>query len=150
MKFVRIPERRIEEWWKGLETARRYSLKLKEALGRVSVLLHGSYARGDFNLWSDIDLIVVSERFEGLRPLDRYELLPDYPPRVEPLLVTPQEFEEMLGKPAWRQALDRGVILVVDEHGIAVRLREAGLRRVYGLEEVIEKLREIRGGLRSG
>jgi len=39
------------------------------------VVLHGSFACGGFNVWSDVDLLVVSERFRGVGILDRYNLL---------------------------------------------------------------------------
>jgi len=42
---------------------REYASRLRARLGRLSMALYGSYARGDFNLWSDVDVIVVSERF---------------------------------------------------------------------------------------
>ena len=38
-----------------LEKAIASSERLAAGLGRVTVILHGSYARGDFNLRGDID-----------------------------------------------------------------------------------------------
>ena len=48
-----------------------------EALGTrpSKVILYGSYARGDWHEWSDIDLVVVSPDFEGMGYWDRIEVL---------------------------------------------------------------------------
>ncbi len=59
--------------------------------------MFGSYARGDFNEWSDVDVLIVAERLPR-RPLDRLraveECLNRYP-HVEPIIVTPEELERM-------------------------------------------------------
>lgn len=34
-------------------------------------ILFGSYAKGNYDAWSDIDLVLVSEVFEGIRIKDR-------------------------------------------------------------------------------
>lgn len=38
--------------------------------GDVTVILFGSYARGDYNLASDFDLVVISDKIKG-NPLER-------------------------------------------------------------------------------
>ena len=54
---------------------------LSERLPVQAVMLTGSVARGDFNVWSDIDVVVVAESLpERLR--DRLALLHAY--RTEP------------------------------------------------------------------
>lgn len=40
------------------------------------VFLFGSYARGNYTEWSDIDLAVVSDSFEGRRCEDRKKIRP--------------------------------------------------------------------------
>ncbi len=89
-------------------------------------------SRGDFNLWSDVDVLVASPAFSNMRPLDRYDLLPAVG-RVEPIPVTPAELEKMLAKPSWRQAL-RDAVVIHDPLGVEVALRRAGLkpRRLRG------------------
>lgn len=143
MRSVRLPRRRVEAWLEALARVERTASRLAGRLGRVTVLLHGSYARGDFNLWSDIDVIVVSDAFKGVRVLDRYDMVASLlEPSVEPVLVTPGEFEGMLSKPSWRQALARGVVVVRDDYGVAGMLQRLGIR-VVGLAELVERVRGL-------
>ena len=71
--------------------------RLREVLGDVEVYLFGSYARGDWLLDSDIDLIVVSRGFEGLDLGKRCSLVRRFLPRdrgFDIIAYTPEEFEE--------------------------------------------------------
>lgn len=67
-KRRRLRERRIEE-------AREWVSKLPF---RVTAILIGSYARGDFNIWSDIDILLISEEFIG-RPTERLRFIDALP-----------------------------------------------------------------------
>jgi predicted nucleotidyltransferase len=70
--------------------------RLPRVLGEVEVYLFGSFARGDWLYESDIDLIVVSPRFQGMELGRRYALVRSLLPddvSVELLLYTPEEFE---------------------------------------------------------
>ena len=103
-----------------LEALGAYAGVLRGALGRVTLVLYGSYARGDFNVWSDVDVIIVSEAFEGVRYVERWRLLPPPPPGLEALDAvtwTPGEARVMLGRPSWRKALEHAVV-VVDDYGL--------------------------------
>jgi len=40
----------------------------------VTAVLVDSYARGDFNLWSDVDVLLISDSFPE-RPLERLKML---------------------------------------------------------------------------
>lgn len=63
-----------------------------------TILLYGSYAGGTPDRWSDIDLVIISEDFARIPPLERLELLSlatwkvDAP--IEAIGYTPQEIEE--------------------------------------------------------
>lgn len=57
-----------------VERAKAYVSSLE---GKLSAFLIGSYARGDFNAWSDVDLLVVGD-FRG-NPLERLMEM-DFPP----------------------------------------------------------------------
>lgn len=52
-----------------IRIARDWACSLKF---KATAILIGSYARGDFNLWSDIDILLIAE-FTG-NPLDRLKL----------------------------------------------------------------------------
>lgn len=78
----------------------------------------GSVARGDFNRWSDVDVLVIADALPT-RPLDRLELLlAGAPPGVQPIAWTPAEFarERDRHNPIAAEAL---------EVGVAIRGREA-------------------------
>lgn len=86
---MEIIERRIEERNKVIQEAKSYSENIPF---KCSVMLIGSYARGDFNLWSDKDLLIIGN-FTG-NPLERLRNI-DFPPGYEPIMLTPGEVEKM-------------------------------------------------------
>jgi len=94
------------------QVARDASSWAAELPFRLTAILVGSYARGDFNLWSDIDILLVSEDFEG-GPVERLKAL-DTPPGFQVIPLTPNEF---------RRLLDRGDHLAVEavESGLILR-----------------------------
>ena len=55
---------------------------------KCTALLIGSYARGDFNLWSDVDILIIGE-FSGT-PVERLKNL-NLPPGYEAILLTADE-----------------------------------------------------------
>jgi len=120
--MMKIVEERVRKRREIIEELRRYSESLSNSLGRVSVILFGSTARGDFNLWSDIDIVVISESFEGVRFVERCLALEDPFGNLSPICWTPDEFRAMLSKPAWREAL-RDSLVILDMHGITDELR---------------------------
>jgi predicted nucleotidyltransferase len=94
-----------------IELARGYVRRLSRRLPVASAVVAGSVARGDFNVWSDVDVVVVAEGLPARSP-DRTALLAeDAPPRVQPVGFTPGELEH---------ARRRGNRLVADAdaHGI--------------------------------
>ncbi|MFH1196133.1 MAG: nucleotidyltransferase domain-containing protein [bacterium] len=61
------------------------------------VFLFGSYAKGTYNEWSDIDIAVVSNDFKGIRILDKEKMVTaisavDYD--ISPLPYRPEDFTE--------------------------------------------------------
>ncbi len=68
---------------------------LKRELPVSKVYLHGSFATGKIHEGSDIDLVIVGNFSERLFDrIDRVLRLTRLP--IEPLVYTPQEFEEMV------------------------------------------------------
>jgi len=97
--------RRLRE--RVVKEARRWALSLPF---KSTAILVGSYARGDFNLWSDVDVLLVAE-FEG-RPPQRLRGL-EVPPGYQVVPVTPSEFRRMVerGDPLAVEAFKRGIFL---------------------------------------
>jgi uncharacterized protein len=96
-----------------IERARGYARTLSERLPVRAVVLAGSVARGDFNLWSDIDVLVVADALPARVP-DRLALLAaDAPGGVQVVGFTPAEL---------RRAAQRGNRLVLDAaaHGLVL------------------------------
>ncbi|MFH0875085.1 MAG: nucleotidyltransferase domain-containing protein [archaeon] len=70
--------------------------KLKKKIKIEKVILFGSRARGDNFIHSDIDIIIVSDDFSGMKFADRiYRILElwDYEISLEPFCYTNEEFK---------------------------------------------------------
>lgn len=94
-----------------IERARGYARGLSERLPVQAVILTGSVARGDFNVWSDIDVVVVAESLPARLP-DRLALLhADAPGGVQVVGFTSSE----LGRAAQRS---NRLVLDAAAHGI--------------------------------
>ncbi len=105
-----------------IKKLRVYARRLRKDLGRVSFILFGSFARGDYNLWSDIDVIIISESFREVRFIERCLMIGDPFGNLSPICWTPEEFEEMIRKPSWRKALQHSV-MILDMHGLERKLK---------------------------
>ncbi len=92
--MIRAIEERYAERERLIGLAREHASRLCERLAVRQAAVVGSVARGDFNVWSDVDVVVVVEQLPD-RTLDRLELLMEgRPPRVEPIGFTPAELAE--------------------------------------------------------
>ena len=55
---------------------KEYKIVLKNSgIEAEKILLYGSYASGKANIWSDIDLVIVSKSFGKRNTIDRMEFL---------------------------------------------------------------------------
>jgi hypothetical protein len=93
---------------------------------RVPVLaaaVAGSVARGDFNVWSDIDLIVVVKNLPARLPERSALFAAVAPPGVQTIGFTSEEFESAVSKknPIALEVLSEGVILKGEEFFSRVR-----------------------------
>ena len=82
-----------------LDILERFRVSLvKQGVNPTMIVLYGSYATGRQHEGSDIDVVVVSEYFEGKRFLERIRPLVDaiyelWEP-IEAIPKTPREWEE--------------------------------------------------------
>jgi predicted nucleotidyltransferase len=107
-----LAERRREQQ-RLVELAREYVERLVSRLAVEAAAVAGSVARGDFNVWSDVDVVVIAEGLPE-RALDRSTvLLADAPPRVQPIGYSRSEFERewRRGNPLVREVVERGIVL---------------------------------------
>jgi len=110
---IRALEERYAEQARLMGLARDHVARLSQRLEIREAAVVGSVARGDFNVWSDVDLVIVAEGLPERLP-DRLELLMEgRAPRVEPIGFTPAELEE---------ARRRGNPLVIELDSIGVPL----------------------------
>jgi predicted nucleotidyltransferase len=109
-----IVQRRRAEREAMIDLARDYVRRLSARLDVRAAYVAGSVARGDFNVWSDVDVVVVAEELPERIPDRAALLVADAPPRVQPVGFTPAEFERAREKrnPLVIEALARGVALI--------------------------------------
>lgn len=102
-----VISKRERERRKVIEMVRTYANSLK---GKYTVFLIGSYARGDFNAWSDIDVLLIGD-FQG-NPLERLLRL-DFPPGFEVIPLTENEFDKAIkkNKPIIWDVKNKGIVL---------------------------------------
>lgn len=89
-----VIERRLAEQAEAIAKAAAWATQLVRGRGSISaVVVFGSYARGDFNKWSDIDVLVIDDCLpESGR--DRIDLLwADRPAPVQPVGWTAAELQ---------------------------------------------------------
>ena len=84
----------IEDGEQIYEQLKELANLLKSEHKVKKIYLYGSFARGDFNEASDIDLIIVGE-FDGKMPQRIKKIFDLTSLPVEPLVYTETEFEEM-------------------------------------------------------
>ena len=91
-KLRRVNIERSEEIF---EKIGKYVDAIVAKLNPHKIILFGSFARGDFNEASDVDILVISDFHESFlersKTLTKYN---DFGLPLEPVGYTPQEFEE--------------------------------------------------------
>lgn len=103
---------RVAERARLLALAREYADRLSRRISITAAVVAGSVARGDFNVWSDVDVVVIAEELPA-RAVDRASLLlADAQGGVQPIGYTIAEFAEAnrRGDPLARSALSDGVV----------------------------------------
>jgi len=106
-----IIERRRGEQAVAFDVARRFAATLATEVPLVAAVVFGSYARGDFNTWSDIDVLVVSDELPD-DARERSDLLWRYQRAgVSAIGWTTSEH---------RAHVQRGDPIAVEAHGVGV------------------------------
>ncbi|GBC84288.1 hypothetical protein HRbin11_00713 [bacterium HR11] len=121
-----VLQRRKAQQAELIALGRQFAERAKAALGAVTVWVYGSVARGDFNVWSDVDVLLVAARLPE-DPLERFRLLIHLaPPGVEPKGYTEAEFRRFLQqRKAQVLAMLRPRILLVDDLHLEAQLSKA-------------------------
>lgn len=114
LEVIKERARRREEY---LREARKFAECVLRKLSNSTVIVYGSVARGDYNEWSDIDVLIVTSNNIPQKPMERLDLVYEYVRRglpIEPVIVTYDEFIKLLNRknPLIIDALERGVVLV--------------------------------------
>lgn len=107
---MEIVKKRMEIREKVINEAISWVSKLNY---KVSAVLIGSYARGDFNTWSDVDIMLISDEFKG-NPIERLKKIA-IPPGYEVIPLTLEEFRKLLKK---------NNILAVEAMQVGIKLRD--------------------------
>lgn len=84
--------KRVEHRKKVVEEAKKWAKNLPH---KATAVLIGSYARGDFNLWSDVDILLITD-LAGT-PTKRLREI-DHPPGYQIIPITPKEFQKLVDK----------------------------------------------------
>ena len=97
-----------------IELARSYVDRLARRRPLAAAAVVGSVARGDFNIWSDVDVVVIAEGLPERAPERGSALVEDVAGGVQPVGFTPEEFSHALraGNPLAREAVTTGVVLL--------------------------------------
>lgn len=79
------------------------------------IYLFGSYARGNFHRWSDVDVCVISGKFQGKNSVENKQQLwrwtREVDPRIEPFGLSTQEFKSGIS-PMAHQVKSTGIKIV--------------------------------------
>lgn len=82
-------------------TVRDYVEKIQRQIPVSKAIVFGSFAKGNFDSGSDIDLAIFSDHFESMSRVEGITYLlrnaMEYPVDLEPLAFTNKELEERLG-----------------------------------------------------
>jgi predicted nucleotidyltransferase len=102
-----VISRRERERREVIEKARTYVNSLQ---GSYTSFLIGSYSRGDFNVWSDVDILLIGE-FHG-NPVERLLRL-DFPPGFEVIPINEEELDKAIRKnnPVIWDVKSKGIVL---------------------------------------
>ncbi|MCK4626059.1 MAG: nucleotidyltransferase domain-containing protein [Phycisphaerae bacterium] len=102
-----------------IEIVRRYLAALPGVgIHAERAVLFGSHARGDWDEYSDIDLVVIAPEFDKPRTLEQigqlWQATASADNRIEPIPCGLREWQREQGRPILDIARNEGVIVSVD------------------------------------
>ena len=117
------------------DVLKEYSKAVSSKIGKFTGVLYGSMARGDYNVWSDIDFPVISDKLPE-NPLERLEFLyslTDTP--IEVKGYTRSEFLRMIEtrNPVALDSLVEGKVIVDDGFWEVARNKFEEVKKRYEL-----------------
>jgi predicted nucleotidyltransferase len=126
---MEIVKKRIEERNKVIDEAKKFVCSLK---GKYTAFLIGSYARGDFSIGSDVDILLIGE-FKDKNSLKRLLNL-DFPAGYEVIPLTEKEFLTALENknPITWDVVNECVILR-DDFGLADKIKFYKFKKINSL-----------------
>ena len=100
-----------------IDVIRKYIDALSQAgIHASKAVLFGSFAKGEADVWSDIDLIVIAREFDGPKKLGLVETLwqtrASADSRIEPIPCGEKEWETEQGRPILEIARREGIVIV--------------------------------------
>lgn len=127
---MEIIERRKKELRERIELAKEFLRSIYGYLRPMTAVIIGSTARGDFNRWSDIDLVLVSDRFPE-NPMDRFRMIElKVLPGIEPIPLRTVDLMRLIeGRAPVIRDVIRGIFLV-DDLGIKEVLMDRGKKGI--------------------
>ncbi len=127
---MEIIKRRKRELRERIELAKEFLRSIYEYLRPMTAIIIGSTAKGDFNQWSDVDLVLVSDRFPE-NPIDRFRMVElKILPGIEPIPLRTADLMKLVekGSPVVEDMV-RGIFLV-DDLGIKRVLLDHAKKRI--------------------
>lgn len=91
---IRVVERRRAEQRARIAAAAAWAEGVAAERDVAAVVVFGSTARGDFNKWSDVDVLVVAEGLPEEWPRRMDMLMAEVAPGLQPVGWTPDELAE--------------------------------------------------------
>jgi len=104
----------VKEPWRNYvnEVINRFSSLLR----LESVIVFGSWGRGGGGVWSDVDILIITDDVKDINILNRFRLVSEYKvPNTDVFLYTYSELRRMLkrGNPLAISALAEGIPLII-------------------------------------
>ena len=107
LSVAQIPPQAIDTIHKYLVALKRHNIPIQQAV------LFGRHVNGDYDEWSDVDLALVSEVFEGIRIGDRSKIRPITLSMSSELEVMPYRPSDFTPEdPFVKEILETGVRMV--------------------------------------